>query len=431
MKSARYPLFALALLAARLGLAQTAPPPTLERPLVLSPAVGETIDRAEKAKFGLFMFYSADDFSEATFYRALRADSLITLRVRLTDGRTAARPYTQAEFLALRGSIEQRLAELGEPMPPAPAGPPVAPGSAANYSFELGQHYRLETQNGSFSGQLTSMSLTVVELTSPDGTKVSVPRSSIARVLPADGGTPAASRIGANRPSNYYDTGNGNRLFFGPTARGLRKNEATFHDVNVFLVGVNYGVTNYFSIGGYASLIPGISLTEQILVLTPKLSVPLSEKVHVGAGVLYLRVPYDNNREAAGAGIGYGVATYGTADNNVTLGVGYTFADFGDYDNSDHGAVVLQLAGQTRVARRVSLVSENYLIPDSRPVLLGLEGVRLSWPRISLGIAALLYCQFPYEMNYNGYIDREPGEVYLVPAYVDFTFRFGKGAVAK
>jgi hypothetical protein len=34
-------------------------------------------------------------------------------------------------------------------------------------------------------------------------------------------------------------------------------------------------------------------------------------------------------------------------------------------------------------------------------------------------------------MNYNGYIDREPGEVYLVPAYVDFTFRFGKGATAK
>lgn len=430
MKSLRYPLFAFALLAARLGLAQTTPP-TLERPLVVSPAVGEIIDRNEKAKYGLFMFYSADEYGEATFYRALSADSLITLRVRMADGRTAARPYTQAEFLAVRGSIERRIKELGETVPKAPAvavGTPAAPISAPDYPFQLGQSYRLETQDGSFNGVLSSMSLTNVELSTPDGTKVNVPRSSIVRVVPADSSSPAASRLGANRPANYYDIGNGNRLFFGPTARGLRKNEGVFHDVNIFLVGVNYGITNTFSIGGYASLIPGISLTEQILILTPKLSFPVTEKLHVGAGVLYARVPFDNNNDAAGAGIGYGNMTYGTADKNVTLGVGYTFADYGIYDNGDHGSFVFQLAGQTRIARRVSLVSENYLIADSRPVLAGLEGVRLNWPRVSVGIAALLYCEFPYDVDYGmGFTDRVGGEVYLVPAYVDFTFRFGKG----
>jgi hypothetical protein len=429
MKFICYPLFALALLAVRLGAAQTTPP-GLERPLVVSPAVGETIDRAEKAKFGLFMFYSADEYSEATFYRALSTDSLITLRVRLADGRTAARPYTQAEFMAVRGGIERRLKELGETVTKAPAvaaGTPAAPISAPDYPFQLGQSYRLETQDGAFSGVLTSMSLTTVELTTPDGTKVSVPRRSIARVVPADGNAPAASRIGANRPTNYYDIGNGNRLFFGPTARGLRKNEGVFHDVNVFLLGANYGLTNNFSLGGYVSLIPFIPLNEQLLVLTPKLSFPVRENLHLGAGVLYMRVPFNSGNESVGVGLGYGVLTAGSADNNFTVGLGYGFV--GDQVGS---TPVIQLGGQTRVSRRVSLISENYIVAHSEGLLAGLQGVRISWPRVSLGAAALLYYEFPYEQDYGmGFIDERGGQVGLIPAYVDLSIRFGKGTPNK
>ena len=431
MKSIRYPLFALALLAARFGLAQTTPP-TLERPLVVSPAVGETIDRAEKAKYGLFMFYSADEYGEATFYRALSADSLITLRVRLADGRTAARPYTQAEFLAVRGGIERRLKELGETVTPAPvvaAGTPAAPISATDYPFQLGESYRLETQDGSFNGVLSSMSLTSVELSTPDGTKVNVPRTSIVRVVPANGTGPAATRLGANRPANYYDIGNGNRLFFGPTARGLRKNEAMFHDVNVFLVGLNYGVTSNFSIGGYASLIPFIPLNEQLLMLTPKLSFPVRENLSLGAGVLYIRVPFggNNGNDAVGVGLGYGVLTAGTADNNFTVGLGYGFVD-----NNVGSTPVIQLGGQTRVSRRISLISENYIIADAEAGAGGLEGIRISWPRVSLGIAALLYYSFPYDVDYGmGFVDRQGGEIGLVPAYIDLAIRFGKGVPAK
>jgi hypothetical protein len=424
MKSLRYPLFTLALLTARLGLAQT----TLERPLVLSPAVGEIIDRAEKAKFGLFMFYSADEFGEATFYRALSADSLITLRVRLADGRTAARPYSQAEFMAIRGSIEQRLKELGEMVaktPAAPASTPATAISASDYPFQLGQSYRLETRDGSFSGVLTSMSLSTVELTSPDGTKVSVPRNSIVRVVPADGSTPAAAHIGANRPGRYYDIGNGDRLFFGPTARGLRKNEGVFHDAYVFLPGIHYGITNNFSVGGYLSLIPFVPLEDQVLILTPKLSLPISQNLHAGAGIVYLRAPFSNNSYYAG--IGYGALTVGGADKNLTLGVGYAFANTDDYDYEAKTNVVIQLAGQTRVSRRISLISENYLTADARPILLGLEGVKINWTRVSIGAAALLYYEFPYDVNYPGGSYRESGQGFFAPAYIDVSIRFGKG----
>lgn len=427
MKSVRYSLFTLALLAARLGLAQTAPP-VAERPLLLSPAVGETIDRAEKSKFGLFMFYSADEFEEATFYRALSADSLITLRVRLADGRNAARPYTQAEFLAVREGIERRLKELGDTVPKAPAiaaGVPAAPLSAPDYSFQLGQSYRLETRDGSFSGVLSSMSLTAVELITPSGTTVKVPRSSIVRVQPADGSSPAASRIGVNRSSEQYDIGNGDRLFVGPTARGLRKKEGVFHDAYVFFPGVQYGITNNFSVGGYLSLIPFVPLEDQVLILTPKLSLPISQNVHVGGGVFYLRAPFSNNSYYAG--ISYGNLTLGGADKNLTLGVGYAFANTDDYDNESLSTVVIQLAGQTRVSRRISLISENYLTADERPVLLGLQGVKINWPRVSIGAAALLYYEFPYEVNYTGGSYRERGQGFFAPAYIDVAIRFGKG----
>lgn len=417
---------AAALLLACPALAQTTPP--AERVLVVSPAVGPSIDRAEKAKFGLFMFYGADEFVEASFYRSLTPDSLITLRTRMADGRSTARPYSPPEFMAVRETIERRLKDLGETVPkmaPLAPGTPAAPISAPDYPFQLGSSYRLETRDGSFSGVLTSMSLASVELTSADGTKISVPRSSLVRVLPADAKAPAATRLEINRPGNYFDIGNGDRLFFGPTARGLRKNEGVFHDANVFFMGVNYGLTNNFSVGGYFSLIPFVPLSEQIVVLTPKLSLPLSQNLHAGAGIVYLRAPFSNF--AYSAGISYGSLTLGGADKNLTLGAGYAFADSDDYDYDALSSVVLQLAGQTRISRRVSLISENYLTADDRPILLGLQGVKINWPRVSIGAAALLYYRFQYDVNYGTFTDREGGEGFFVPAYVDVAVRFGKG----
>ena len=66
-----------------------------ERVIVVSPAVGEAIDGAEKARFGLFPDYAADDFQEARFLRALAPDSAITLRTRLRDGRLQQDTYAR------------------------------------------------------------------------------------------------------------------------------------------------------------------------------------------------------------------------------------------------------------------------------------------------------------------------------------------------
>jgi len=318
---------------------------------------------------------------------------------------------------------------------PAPADPVASPSSGP---YLLGRVYRIETMQGTtFTGTLVSMSLTALEFDAKELGNIKLDRSQI-RLAELQG----AVRPGAR--SDRYDIGNGNRLFFAPTGRGLRRGEGTLQDVDVYLIGVNYGITDNLSVGGYMSAFPGLGLDEQFLVFTPKLSFPVSDNVHFGAGVLYVRVPtFDSRGSGIGAGIGYGALTYGSADNNVTVGVGYGFVS-GDVGSTP----IVQVGGQVRVSRRVSLISENYIIADAQAGMGGLYGMKLNWRRTSLGLAAAYLYTFPHDEieTYTYYPSSGPpvtttttthvsgggGSTYFIPVYVDFTFRFGNtGAKAK
>ena len=311
------------------------------------------------------------------------------------------------------------------PARPAPSPPmtPAPPAPAAPDPYLLGRTYRVETLKGTtFTGVLVSMSLTTLEFDARELGHIKLERDQI-RVADLEGPV-AAGGLAAAKPG-YYDIGNGNRLFFAPTGRGLRRGEASLQDVSVYLLGINYGINDNLSLGGYLSVVPGLAPQDQLLVLTPKLSFPLNDNVHFGVGVLYLRVPTDNG--STGAGIVYGALTRGSADNNVTVGVGYGFVQ-GDIGKTP----ILQVGGQTRVSRRVSLVSENYIIADARAGMGGLYGMKLNWRRTSLGMGAVYFYSFPYTDNYGyGYNSRQGGyffSSYVIPLYFDFTFRFGKGA---
>ena len=302
--------------------------------------------------------------------------------------------------------------------------------------YLLGRSYRVETVQGtSFTGTLVSMSLTSLEFDAQELGRITLERGQIRR---ADLQGPAAAGVSSAKPG-YFDIGNGNRLFFAPTARGLRKGENTLQTVNLFLLGANFGITDNISLGGYLTVLPGVALNNQLLVLTPKVSFPVSDKLHVGAGALYLRIPdFDGTLDRSyGAGILYGAATYGSADNNLTVGLGYGF-----FEGEIGPTPILQVGGQKRVSRRISLVSENYIVPDAQAGLGGLYGIKINWRRTSLGLAAAYAYEFPYEETYsyqvqnpNGTLSTvtqtqrrggEGGLTYIIPVYIDLTFRFGK-----
>lgn len=330
--------------------------------------------------------------------------------------------------LALRGG-----AALAQTAPPVLSSPSAAsvPAVSDLDAFLLGRTYRVETVQGTtFSGVLVSMSLTALEFDTQELGHLTLQRGQVRQ----------ANLVGPAK-AGYFDIGNGNRLFFAPTARGLRRGENTLQVVSLYFVGANFGITNNVSLGGYVSIIPGIGLNNQFIMLTPKVSFPVSEKLHVGAGALYLRLPdFDGSLDnSSGAGILYGAATYGSADNNVTAGLGYGF-----FEGEIGSTPILQLGGQKRVSRRISLISENYIILDSRAGMGGFYGVKVNWDRTSLGLGAAYLYTFPYEETETySYYDYNTGQTYtntqtyqrggdggstyILPVYIDFTFRFGKG----
>ena len=225
-----------------------------------------------------------------------------------------------------------------------------------------------------------------------------------------------STRAPAQRRAGYDDVGNGDRLFFLPTARNLRRGEGYVQDLELVFVSANYGLTDHFSVGALASVIPGQG-TDNILALTPKASWPVAEKVRFGAGALLIA-----SKSGAGA-LTYANGTYGTADANVTLGLGYGFTRRSGFIRTP----VLVVGGAVRVARRVSLLNETYVLRDRSFLDLGaflavggIAGVRVAGPRFSGGLG-VLYAYGEVQSS-----DFRNGSGSLAYPFGEVTVRFGK-----
>src|SRR6266550_4072420 len=194
----------------------------------------------------------------------------------------------------------------------------------------------------------------------------------------------------------WFPNPNSTRLFFAPTGQMLKKGEGYFSDYELFFPGFAYGLTDNVTIGGGVSLFPA-DVEEQVYYLTPKVGISVSDKVHLAAGMLFA------GTQGGTGGIYYGVGTFGDGNASVTLGGGYGFAG-GKIESKPVG----MLGGEWRVARRIGLVTENYLLPVSDDNVLYSFGVRFLGEKITTDLALV---------NVVG------SGVIGVP-YVDFVFRF-------
>ncbi|MFK7935208.1 MAG: hypothetical protein AB8G22_16975 [Saprospiraceae bacterium] len=149
----------------------------------------------------------------------------------------------------------------------------------------------------------------------------------------------------------WFENPNATRNVYGPTGYSLKKGEGYYQNFMIFLNSVSYGFTDNFTVR--AGLIP-VTFGEGLMFsITPKFSIPIVEnKFNVGTGILYTHTFGEN------MGIGYGVATLGSRDNNLTLGMGY-----GVVNDDWSKAPIITFSGMMRIARKFSLVSENWLIP--------------------------------------------------------------------
>ena len=200
---------------------------------------------------------------------------------------------------------------------------------------------------------------------------------------------------------HWFRNNNATRLFFAPTGRMLKKGEGYFSDYYLILPGMAYGLTDHFTIGGGLSIVPGISLNEQVYFITPKMGYSPSDRFHLAAGALLLKLPVDDNKSA---GIFYGVGTYGSPDLSFTAGAGFGFVDGNLSDKP-----MLMVGGEARISRRISLVTENWIFPGVDDPAIS-YGVRFFGEKLSVDLALI----------------NTIGEEAIFPGipYIDFVFNF-------
>jgi hypothetical protein len=194
----------------------------------------------------------------------------------------------------------------------------------------------------------------------------------------------------------WFANPNATRLFFAPTGQMLKKGEGYFADYELFFPGFAYGVTDNVSVGGGVSIFP-VGVEEQVYYFTPKVGMSFGEQVHLAAGLLFA------GTKGGTGGVGYGAGTFGDGDASVSVGLGYGFAG-GEIESKP----VAMLGGEKRISRRVTLVSENYLLPISDNNIVYSFGVRFMGEKLTTDLALF---------NASG------SSIIGVP-YVDFVFRF-------
>jgi hypothetical protein len=247
------------------------------------------------------------------------------------------------------------------------------PGARDTAATDSTRMYVLRTRDGSlFVGRLTRATVDSVYFISSGG-PIAVPRSAVVELRQLGRG---AMRQGVYWAPNPNDT----RLFFAPTGRMLAKGEGYFSDTWVFFLLVAGGITNRFTLGGGFSVLPFEDFTQNVFYVTPKFGLVQGPNFNVAVGAL-VGVAGIADIDAGPGGIVYGVATAGSPDASVTFGTGFVFAE------SDIGEEpVVMLGGERRIARRLSLATENYLLPSESAGLIS-YGVRIFGERMSVDLA--------------------------------------------
>lgn len=145
--------------------------------------------------------------------------------------------------------------------------------------------------------------------------------------------------------------------FVSSTGIGLRKGEGYYNNISLFINTGTFGFTKHFSLG--LSIIPRAATMFAI----PKLSFQVHENFSLGlSGVFGLL-------EAVPVFAGYGVATFGNRDKNLSVGMGSGVSTEYSLDSP----IFFSISGQIRLARKVSLITENYILQGH---ILGVSGFR-------------------------------------------------------
>ncbi|MCD4794996.1 MAG: hypothetical protein K8R54_17315 [Bacteroidales bacterium] len=386
------------------------------RLITISKTLGNVIDAKEKTKYALFDEYTDDEFKEAKFFK--NPDKSLFLVIYFKDGTKNKRLLTEAEYYAYKKHIEKRKINYNEI------------DSTMFCVVKL-------TDESSISGKVISVFEKEIEVKTKYLGQIIIPKKNITEIVVLKSYGKQANKFWLPNPHD-------SRHFFSPTARNLPKGEGYFQDIYLVFLFSNYGITDYLTIGGGCSIIPGLGIDEQAYFFNTKIGFNLNEKFSLGGGILYGNIPYTEEVEIPeeitipiantfperdttvfyntyeyyyhrkNAGILFGVGTYGTSENNLTFGMGYAYIEDNPLKNP-----IYMLGGMFRLSRRTALITENWLFFEDHS-----DGTFAS-PLISYGIRF-----FGEKMSLDFAFIQAPGEKWIdkiifpgIP-YLDFVLKF-------
>lgn len=226
-------------------------------------------------------------------------------------------------------------------------------------------------------GRVLEQDSTRVRMQTMGGTQIDVQRDQITSM----------SRTRGRRVGNEFwaEDPNGTRLLFTSTGRSLGKGEGYVSAYFLFFPFVAYGVTDRFTIAGGTPVIPG--LIGNVFYVAPKLTVV--ETTHASYAIGALSFAVTEAVSDGTFGLLYGVGTWGNRDNAFTAGAGWGYR-WGGASSELSSAPLIVLGGETRVGRRVKLVTENWFYTGSGAnggIISG--GVRFIGDRLSSDLGLL------------------------------------------
>lgn len=227
--------------------------------------------------------------------------------------------------------------------------------------------YEIRLTDGSvLFARITAVEGETIGLVTLAGVRIEVERSQIRVARRADGRVVEGEF--------WRDDPNSSHLFFTATGRTLRKGEAYIGTYIIVLPFVAVGLTDRITVAAGAPVLFG---QFEPFYVAPKVQVLRTDGVAISVGTLAFF--FDDEV----VGINYAVGTFGTPDHALTLGLGFGFSG-DEFSNQS----VAMIGGETRVSRRIKLVTENYFLPGET-YLVWSVGFRLIGERFStdLGIA--------------------------------------------
>jgi len=225
--------------------------------------------------------------------------------------------------------------------------------------------YEIQLGDGSvLFARIAELDEEQVVLVTVSGVRLEVDRSQLREIAPARGRVQGGEF--------WSEDPGGTRLFFTATGRSLARGESYIGTYVIVLPFAAVGVTDRVTLAGGAPVLFG---EFEPFYLAPKVQVVRTPTAQASVGTLVFL--FDDEM----VGVAYGVGTFGNTDRALSAGLGYFYS--GDELVNEPA---FMLGGETRISRRIKLISENYVLPDRVGYVLS-GGVRIMGDRFSTEVA--------------------------------------------